>query len=344
MRIVSCAHLVVVRQLHLTVVEVVVLCVLVGDVKCKAALALSQCSTNGITCTQADVDRQRAELTPLVVVHFLIANINGIGCVMVHYRGVGVLRLKNGVRRVRANLRWLQHPLGHDIVFTLAVVGIARNIPRCQLAIGVQRMAEELEAVQIAILGTKGTVVVVDAADVWLVETEIVVVVQALVCVARPEIVDAFAVVDRSLVARGGDVAIEHTVHHHCTYVVALRRVAIVANDAAHRAAACDIGITEAIDDTGSTIEQTYDTTYITATTYTAAKHAAVVDASIACSHIGNGACITTLINACTADDDILDSSPTDIGKKRMTDTNIQELTVKDSCKWVCGTTWIVKF
>ena len=124
-------------------------------------------------------------------------------------------RLQNRVGGGGAYLRWLQLPLHHLVL----VLDVARGPPCRQFAVTVEQVAEELETLQVACLGHQSTVSVAKLllGNIRSFSTKEVIVAHALVVI---NIGDDLSVVDRSLtVAIGGDVAIEHAVHHHGTYV-----------------------------------------------------------------------------------------------------------------------------
>ena len=123
-------------------------------------------------------------------------------------------------------------------------------------------MTVELEALQEARLGTKGTVIDFGESSILNVsrfEAEVVEIIDT-VCIAI--VGDNLAVVDGSY-RRATDFAIEHTVHHHCLEVAGCGSDIVIANYTACMSATGYIGIAETVDDTGTAIEQSHDTAHI---------------------------------------------------------------------------------
>ena len=153
------AHVVVVGQLHLVVVEIEMRRVLVGDVpgdRCSRDISIRRGTARRIL----DVDCEgSAELASLIILCLRGSGVAGegfgIGSVDVHHRGIVAGSLQYGIRRGGAYLRGLQHPF----LYLVLVAGIARDPPGRQLAVAVEHVAEELEALQEAGLRRQGAVV-----------------------------------------------------------------------------------------------------------------------------------------------------------------------------------------
>ena len=150
--IVSLAHIVEVRQLHLVVVEVEVLRIHVGyrQIHRRAGHSRSR-----------DSHVQRLYL-------FLCGWC--LGGIVVDNRRVLALRLQY---RIWCNVG-VEHPLGH---LGPRPVGIACHVAHSQLAVAVEQQAVDLETSEEALLGSQRTVGLVDAADGHIVLKEVVVVV-----------------------------------------------------------------------------------------------------------------------------------------------------------------------
>ena len=324
--------------MHLAVVEVVVVGILVGDVQRERTFGdfgIGGRRKLFATTAHADAHTQRAQ-QPALVAFDLGRGVRGID---VHHRGVldvvafGILdNLEDGVRCRGAGLRGLQHPFQHR-VFIIIVV---RGPPGGQIAVPVEQMAVELEARQETLLGHQRAVVGLDVAVLGVCGhgTEVIVVADAVFI----DVGDNLAVVDGGLVRAAGDVAVEHTVHHHRLDVLVSGGHVVVAHDTADIVAAGDVGITVAVDDACRTVEQAHQTADIVRAADRAALDAAVVNASVARGLAADGADIAGLSTAAGAgalDEQVLDDRVVGIGQQGTAGTERAQGTVDGTAEGI---------
>ena len=215
------------------------------------------------------VHRQGTQLTTLVA-WFARDGVLGID---VNHRGIFALLHQYGVGVVGADAVGQQHPLEH-----LALAIGTCGPPTCQLAVAVEQVAEELEALQKAVFGTQGAVVSdTFGLHVWGFQTEIVVITHASIACIR----DDCAAIDGGYCGTTCDVAIEHAVHHHGLLVVVgrSRSLIIVTNNTSNIGSSRDIGIAVTIDNTSCPVEQAHQASRVARTTYRAREDANIIDA-----------------------------------------------------------------
>ena len=312
------AHVVVVGQLHLGIVEVEVVGVFVGDDESGVGGGdggafgfLEHCAV-----AYLDVYRQGAELLAFVAVG-LGAVIYSRAGLVVHHRGVAAPLHEHGVGMVAADAVGQHDPL-HD---QGGVGHIAGDPPSRHFAVTVEQLTEELKALQEACFGQQSAVIVyAGGLHIGGFGSEVVEVTQAVGVLVD----DAGAVVD-GRAAGGGvgvDVAVEQAAEDHRAQVVLIGSVVVVAHKAAHAVASGDVGVGVAVHHAwivGSVavaVEQAHQTAAAVGgvggrrgagAAHRAREYAHVVDAGRAARHASHGAHLAALADVDTLQHHVAD-------------------------------------
>ena len=342
--VVACAYIIIIGQLHFAIVEVVAGEVFVGDVECEG-VAGDACpcwrSELSASCAHADVEGQRAQLAALVA---LGRERCALG-IVVDDGGVLALPLQYGKRLggVDVAVGCFEHPFGH---YRACIGGRTRGVPCCQLAVGVEQIAVELEAREEAVLGRKGAVIDDVLACDGGGEAVVVVVVDACVVVGGTVAADDVSAVDGRDVGAADDVAVEHAVHYHAANVGGDGSVAVIAYQSAHIRAARYVGKAEAVDDAGVAVgvrtcatQVAHQAADIAAAADASREHAAVVDATHAaagCSghYVGYSADVCASADVDVGKEEVLHFAVSDAGEQgTLQAADGVEVTIERACE-----------
>ena len=185
MGIVARTHLVIVRQLHFLVIEVVVtgtivimFKILVSDVECELRggdRRISIIIKHRPSSTFLYVHRERTQLASFVEMHVVRIDRHSVFSIVIDDGRIIARGFQDGIR----SYALVQHPLGNQLRF----ISIASDVVGRHVACGVKRLAEELETVEETLFGTQGAMIVVvaDVVHIITVVIEIAIVVETCI-------------------------------------------------------------------------------------------------------------------------------------------------------------------
>ena len=348
--------LIIIRQLHFSIAEIMVQSVHVKNRKRQNHILCTTIVGAGLhrnrKCAQLFTLERQGVVTILPCLACLIPH-----QVLVHIDVWRILtpRFQNGIRR---NAR-VEHPLGHQIkVIVCLVVILSLGDPPCaQATVTIENITIILESGQEPLFDRPRAIVLIDISE-FVIKSgrnhEIVVIVDAV-----GAILQAFVAINRRFVSSCKYITIEHAVHHHCSQIIVLTIrdlwswTSHVVSHNACRILTCrgNVGITVAIDDASGheTIwdslnrsggEQSHNTARVASASHRTAENAAVVNACAFVDFASNGSGVTFVIfNVYVFQHNIINRSIIYRTKQRLCQARYGvELSIKSSCKTIdCG-------